>query len=156
MIEYNLNIGDLRVSGYNKVVYTCLGLGSCIGLFLQDRTNNLSGAAHIFLPEQSCPDSLDKFYSANRAINQLLWEFRRLGSSLNTLRAKIVGGANILTSGFQTGKQNVESVTKELVKHKVYIAAADVGGNVSRSAWFEGGNGTLKVRISQSHHYRIY
>src|SRR6478609_4263347 len=42
MIQYKLNIGDVVISD-SPATYTCFGLGSCIGLFIQDRLTGLSG-----------------------------------------------------------------------------------------------------------------
>ena len=155
MIEYKLNIGDLRVTQGKPVTYACLGLGSCIGVFLQDRTIGLSGGAHIQLPHDwSQADG--KFYDVKSAIAELLSRFKGSGSSLKNLRAKITGGANVTVAGSQTGLQNIERVMEELNEHRVYIAAMDVGGKQSRSARFNSQTGVLTVRIPETNETKIY
>ncbi|MGC4021106.1 MAG: chemotaxis protein CheD [Cyclobacteriaceae bacterium] len=155
MIEYKLNIGDLRVTKGENVTYACLGLGSCIGLFLQDRILGLSGGAHIQLPNE-IKSSDGKFYSVKSAIAELLNQFRISGSSLKNLRAKITGGANVITTSCETGVQNIERVVQELVENKVYIAAMDVGGKKSRTARFNSETGMLTVRNPETNEIKFF
>jgi chemotaxis protein CheD len=155
MMEYKLKIGDLQVSKGKAVTYTCLGLGSCIGLFLQDRATGLSGGAHIQLPD-SAQKSDGKYYDVKNAINELLTRFHGSGSSLQNLRAKITGGANVITTSCGTGLRNIEHVIKELVEHRVYIAAMDVGGNQSRTARFNSQTGQLTIRIPETNETKIF
>jgi chemotaxis protein CheD len=149
MIEYHLNIGDVVTSSRNAS-YACFGLGSCIGLFIQDRITGLSGGAHIFLPEnEDGPFGTSKFYNVSSAFEEILNQFKLKGSDLTTLRAKVVGGANVLSGDSQTGYHNTKSVVSQLVARKIFIAALEVGGTYCRSAKFQGNTGQLTVRISQ-------
>lgn len=156
MKEYKLNIGELQVNKQEDVTYTCLGLGSCIGLFIQDRSLGLSGGAHILLSQSSTPDSTGKFLCAKSAINELISRFRSMGSTLANLRAKITGGAHVISTGMQVGKENVEHVMQELIANRVYVAAIDVGGNKSRTARFNSQSGTMTIRIPDTNEYKIY
>lgn len=155
MIEYKLNIGDLLVTKGENVTYACLGLGSCIGLFLQDRSTGLSGGAHIQLPNE-IRSGEGKFYGVKSAITELLNQFKIAGSTLQNLRAKITGGANVVATGHETGLQNAERVMQELMTHKVYIAAMDVGGKQSRTARFNSETGVLMVRIPETNEIKLF
>lgn len=148
MIEYTLNIGDVMTSKRNAT-YACFGLGSCVGLFLQDRITGISGGAHILLPgNDEGPEGSGKFYNVTAALNELLKQFQLQGSNLQALRAKITGGANVIGVNMQTGERNASTLVKQLTDRKIYIAAMDVGGNQSRTARFEGHTGLLTVRMS--------
>jgi len=156
MREYKLNIGDVVTSSKN-VTYTCLGLGSCIGLFIQDRLTGISGGAHIFLPEsESGSNNFSSFCSATKAIDEILRQMKSNGSTLEYLRAKITGGANVLGFNSSTGEQNANSVVKHLIDKKVFIAAKDLGGSFCRTAKFDSDSGTLTVRIPQINQQKIY
>lgn len=156
MKEYYLNIGDVATSS-NHATYSCLGLGSCIGLFLQDRTTGVTGGAHIFLPLRKDDVVTDaKFYNAENALEELLKQFKRRGANLNTLRAKATGGASVLGGNIQTGLHNAESVMNSLIQNRIFIAAFDVGGSYGRSAKFESESGQLVVRIPQTKECKIY
>jgi len=155
VIEYTLNIGDVITSSGN-VNYTCFGLGSCIGLFIHDRLNNLSAGAHILLPElDEGPCGYMKYYNATSAIQQILLRLKSKGSTLESLRAKIVGGANVLGVNMLTGSRNIDSVVKNLTANKIYIAATDVGGTHCRTAKFESSTGRLTVRRPELNEYKI-
>lgn len=156
MIEHRLNIGDVITSS-RKTVYTCLGLGSCIGLFVQDRMTGLSGGAHIFLPgSEKMSSACTRFYSVTSALQEILRQLKLKGSTLNGLRAKVAGGSNVLALNSGTGARNVKSVLAELAAHRIYVATADVGGTYSRIARFESETGLLTVRIPETNQYRIY
>lgn len=145
MKEFKLNIDEQAVSTYQNTVYNCLGLGSCIGLFLQDRATGISGGAHILLP-QSIP----------HVINTLLQQFKHKGSNLLNLRAKVAGGANVIATGYEVGSQNADAVLEHLIQQKIFIAAKDLGGHQSRSAQFHAGTGEMTVRFSQTKELKVY
>lgn len=155
MIEYKLNIGEVVVSK-QPAVFTCLGLGSCIGLFLHDRQTGVSGGAHIFLPNANHTMTDSFHYTVTSAINEMLKQFQQYGSSLLNLRAKISGGASVLADVYDTGKNNIASVKEVLVANKVFIAAADVGGNRSRTARFCSLSGEMRVMIRETQECKIY
>ena len=156
MIQYKLNIGDVVISD-SPATYTCFGLGSCIGLFIQDRLTGLSGGAHIFLPaSDTLSTDKNKFYAAGEAIKNILDRFKERGSNLNSLRAKVVGGANVLGASLQTGPQNTASVIEHLVASKIFIAAKDVGGKVCRTAHFKSDTGELIVKVPATNEFKIY
>lgn len=156
MIQYKLNIGDVVISDA-PATYTCFGLGSCIGLFIQDRLTGLSGGAHIFLPASDTHSiEQDKFYAADAAIQNILDRFKERGSNLNALRAKVVGGANVLGGNLQTGPQNTASVLQRLVASKIFIAAQDVGGTITRTVHFKTDTGELIVKVPTTNELKIY
>ncbi|GAA5026272.1 chemoreceptor glutamine deamidase CheD [Marivirga lumbricoides] len=148
--EFALNLGDYVVTKQRAHI-ACYGLGSCVGLFLFDRVNKISAAAHIVLS-----DDLEKHTTLNAktAFEKLLEEIEKIGGSKNTLRAKLVGGANLFNSGFNTGKKNTDTLLKLLRDNKIYLAAKDVGGCKSRTAKFNTINGELSVS-SQNQIYAI-
>ncbi|MEJ7643192.1 MAG: chemotaxis protein CheD [Chryseolinea sp.] len=146
-----LNINEVEVHG-KPVVYTCYGLGSCIALFITDGRNGLSGGAHIPLPFSL--DASD-FQDASSMINRLLLAFSAQGSDLNSLSAKVTGGAQIYQSSIGIGQQNVRVVLRKLIKEKIYIAATDVGGAVSRTARFNSITRVLQISTSEKITYCI-
>jgi chemotaxis protein CheD len=156
MIEVKLNIGELYVSS-NPTVFTCIGLGSCIGLFLQDRKEHIAGGAHIFLPDMKTDMSIQETWSTvEGAFKELLVQFQNRGSSLKFLRAKLVGGARVISENGEIGKRNSEAILKLLLKHHVYIAAMDVGGRTARTASFYSGTGELRVKKMNSKEVLIF
>lgn len=150
MSEHALNLGDFIVTK-DPTNIACYGLGSCVGLFIYDRINKISAAAHVVLS-----DELEKetTYNAKTAFEKLIEEIEKIGGNRNALRAKIVGGANLFNSGFKTGERNVNTLRKLILDHKIFLAGQDVGGNKSRTARFNTLNGDLSVS-SQNINYAI-
>lgn len=148
--EHALNLGDMIVTNEPTNI-ACYGLGSCVGLFIYDRVNKISGAAHVVLS-----DELEKHttYNAKTAFEKIIEEIERIGGNKNALRAKIVGGANLFNTGFKTGENNVKALKKLILDNKIYLAGQDTGGSKSRTARFNTINGNLSVS-SQNLKYAI-
>lgn len=146
-----LQINDLFVTR-QPVVYTCFGLGSCIALFIADRVSGITGGVHIPLPDTI---SHGEFLSAARLIEALLINFKKLGSNLDFLRAKMAGGAQVYDSLINLGQQNIDSVGAHLTGRKIFLAAADVGGRLARTVHFNSVTGTLTVVTSELKSYTI-
>jgi chemotaxis protein CheD len=106
--------------------------------------------------DESHEFSYFKYGSVSAALEEMLQQFKVLGSSLTTLRAKVTGGASIYTDSWLTGQRNVASVKSYLNNRRIYLAAIDVGGNFNRVARFDGITGTLHVSIPQTNEYRTY
>ena len=141
MISKMLHINEVDVTPH-PVMYTCYGLGSCIGLFISDRQYKLSGGAHIPLPKSMGDGSL---HDAPMMISRLLQSFINLGSDLSCLRAKITGGARVFETSQDIGTQNADAVFQQLVSNRIFVAACDVGGSISRTARFNSITGELQV-----------
>jgi len=156
MIEYKLNIGDVVTSSADAS-YRCFGLGSCVGLFIQDRLTGLSGGAHIFLPEeQTAPVGYPALCSSTYAIEELLKQMKMHGSSLLNLRAKVTGGANLFGVSYSIGERNSQSVIRELINKKIFVAGHDLGGTHCRTVKFESNSGLLFVSKPQINQHEVY
>ena len=95
-----VRIGEIAVSKHERHVLAAIGLGSCIGLALLDRKAGRAGLAHIMLPssEGGRPDSVGAKY-ADVGVPALLDAMHRIGSTVRSLEAVIVGGAQMLSLG---------------------------------------------------------
>jgi chemotaxis protein CheD len=146
-----LGINDVDATG-KPVVYTCFGLGSCIGLFVTDRVKKLSGGAHIPLPSSS---GLNQYHNASQMIDELLEAFQKQGSDLKYLRAKVTGGAHVYESSLRVGEQNIHAVLQCLLEKKIFVAGVDVGGHVARTARFNTVTGELEISTSDRKMYTL-
>jgi chemotaxis protein CheD len=129
------------------VIYTCFGIGSCIAIFLNDRMTGLAGGAHI----PFAYDIPGELLSAPVLLNQLLSKFKAKGSNLNSLHAKIAGGADLFQSVNGPGADNVQAIHKELAARKIYIAAEDLGGSSPRTVRFNTRTGEFTISSSKQH-----
>lgn len=156
MIHHTVAIGDVIIE-HRNAVFTCFGLGSCIGLFINDRDTNLSAAAHILLPDDDdTTTEQNKFYTVTSALHEILNQFRHRGSTLNSLRAKITGGANVVNLSTRRGCANVTSVMKHLIANRIFVAAHDVGGVFSRTVKYDSLTGQLTVKIPELNNYKFF
>lgn len=155
MRQYALNIGDVAATSSADAI-VCHGLGSCIGLFIYDEERSVAGGAHIMLPGQWNEQSLTPTCFSFNAIDQLLLEMKKLGSNLNNLKAKLVGGANVFQmSTMEVGRSNTEAVCTLLAERDVTILAMEVGGDFSRTAKFECGSREVEVTSKQKKSYTL-
>jgi len=92
---------------------------------------------------------------AAQMINNLLKSLKNMGSDLNYLRAKVTGGAQVYESSLGIGLQNTQVVLQQLLERKIYIAAMDVGGRVSRTARFNSVTNELHISTSEQKMYSI-
>ena len=128
-------------------------LGSCVGICLYDKQNQIGGLAHILLPISSNKDQPMKF--ADTAIPLLLDKLQKNGALKAYMTAKIVGGAqmfatnnNQTSSVAQIGQRNVEAVKDTLRKLGIRIIAEDTGLNYGRSVFFDLATGVVKVKTA--------
>lgn len=151
MITRMLNIDQVDV--YREPVeLVCFGLGSCIGLFVTDRVNQLSGGAHVSLPTGEVSAEMKR---ADELVHELLNRFQVMGGNLNSLRAKITGGANVMGQQNSMGDRNAAAVIDLLTEKKIYVAAMDVGGHIARTARFNSKTQQVSISTSDNRKYFI-
>lgn len=151
MEQKMLNINDLYVSD-EPVTYVCYGLGSCIGLFVQDKQRQLSGGVHIAAASRS---THGKLKDAASLFEELLEGLVAKGSDLSNLTAKYTGGSYIFDILQSAGSENTREVKSLLIQNKIYVAASDTGGNKSRTARFNSQTGQLCISTSEKRKYCI-
>lgn len=140
------------VATHDPAYLTCYGLGSCIGLFIADRTSGLSGGAHIPMPSSSLKGNL---LDVNTMITNLISALCSMGANPQALRAKMAGGAQLYTSEMNIGLANTQEVIEFLINRKIYIAAKDCGGRLSRTARFNTITSDLLISTSENNTYLI-
>ena len=143
----SVRMGELVVSRTSSDEIVAIGLGSCIGLALIDRTAKVAGLAHIVLPDsQGMAGPAAKF--ADRAVPELVAEMQKAGASKSRIEAALVGGARMfaLGSGLDIGARNEAAVRTALGQLRVRIHATATGGNRGRTVRVGVGEGTVNVQ----------
>jgi len=143
-----IGIGE-HVSGKAPTVMVTLGLGSCVGVCIRDKRNNIGGMIHVMLPDSGGRVIAKPGKYADTGIKLLLEEIKKIGANMGVLEAKIAGGASMFkTSGksMEVGKRNIEAVKNTLKKSNIKIIAEDVAGNRARSIEFDLETGKLSIR----------
>lgn len=144
-----VRMGELAVSKEPGHVLATIGLGSCIGLVLIERSRSLAGLAHIVLPEsRGVEAALGKF--ADRAVPALLEQLTTIGARPTGLRAVLVGGAQMFAlgpdSGMDIGRRNEQAARAALEGAGLPVLAAATGGSEGRTVRVYVGSGRVTVK----------
>jgi chemotaxis protein CheD len=134
--EIAVRMGEIAVSSDPGDVLISIGLGSCIGLALVDQRRGVAGLAHIMLPE-AIPGGGPAGKFADRAVPELVARLTALGASKATLKAVLVGGAQMFSLGssaaMDIGVRNDVAVRAMLAKERIPVVAAETGGSKGRT-----------------------
>jgi len=136
MADIFVNMGEIKLAAGGDVLIT-VGLGSCVGVAVYDRENQVGGMAHVFLAasrDDRGTEQPGKF--ADTAIPALIEGVVRAGGRRSLLVAKIAGGSNLFPklseAALNVGMQNVAAVKEHLAAHRLPLRGEDVGGSIGR------------------------
>jgi chemotaxis protein CheD len=140
-------MGEMVVSSDPNEELVALGLGSCIGLAIVERTAGVAGLAHIVLPESNdCADQVGRF--ADTAVPELIAQLRHAGALERRFETAIVGGARMfeMSGGLDIGSRNEAAVRAALAQARIPITAAKTGGTSGRTLKITVGDLLVTVR----------
>lgn len=130
---------------------TTLGLGSCVGISLYDKSTGVGGMVHIMLPSienARSKENIAKF--ADTGIPALIDNMIDEGAYKHRTTAKIAGGASMFSfnskNQLNIGERNVEATKLALKDLKIPILAEDTGQNYGRTIILDTENGELTVK----------
>ena len=136
-----VGMADLNIC-HSPDAITTLGLGSCVGVVLYDKTKKIAGMVHVMLPDSTkVRQNQNKAKFADTGIDLLIEMLRKEGANVYALTAKIAGGAQMFafTSNndmLRVGERNVEAVKEKLKSIGIRILAEDTGLNFGRTVEF--------------------
>jgi len=154
MVGAPVLVGLAEVQAINgAALLTCLGLGSCVSVCALDAAANVSGMAHIMLPN-SRPDSQSNRPAtfADLGVAELISSMEKLGAERSRMVCAIAGGASLRTSvgEMDMGRKTAEAVMQQLKSLGIKCSAVDLGGNVGRTVTMASESG--KVVVSTINH----
>jgi chemotaxis protein CheD len=135
-METVVRMGEASASNASGDVLACIGLGSCIGLALVDRSKGVAALAHVMLPESSQPDPPQPHKFADLAVPALVDLALAHGAARMRLEAALVGGAAMFQfggSGQDIGQRNAAAVTRHLEVLRIPVRATETGGSKGRT-----------------------
>lgn len=150
----NLMPGEIQVSTDPEAVLTTL-LGSCVAACLYDPVAKVFGMNHFLLASRSSRHVDSVVSEAGRygvhAMELLINGLLKQGASRERLKAKVFGGANVLThaSGdqFAIGEINAGFVRTFLENEEIPLVASDLGGQTGRQVHFQGRDYAVYVKL---------
>ncbi|MBM7581405.1 chemotaxis protein CheD [Caldicoprobacter guelmensis] len=147
-----VGMADLKVTAGDGILVT-LGLGSCVGIALYDRTTKTAGLAHIMLPSSKLiRNNQNKAKFADTAVEYLLELMLRMKAKREFITAKIAGGAQMFSfkgsasDVLNIGERNVQATVEVLRHYNIPIVAQDTGGNYGRTIELHADSGVLVVK----------
>ncbi len=146
-----VGMADLNVCHAPDAI-TTLGLGSCVGVALYDKTSQIAGLVHVMLPDSTqVRQNQNRAKFADTGIDYLIEMMVQKGANRRNLTAKIAGGAQMFAfSGnsdmLRVGERNVEAVKKKLNQLGIRLLAEDTGLNFGRTVEFYPENGDFVIK----------
>jgi chemotaxis protein CheD len=147
-----VGIADLNIVKSPNHIRTS-GLGSCVGLIIFDKHNEIAGLAHIMLPDSSLANkgSFNQAKYADTAIPLLIHRLTMAGARSRALLAKMAGGAQMFqfqntNDMMRIGPRNIEAIKKQLHEYNIPLISEDVGGNSGRTIEFDPVSCELTIR----------
>jgi chemotaxis protein CheD len=148
----NVGIAEMKTAQNRDIIRTA-GLGSCVGIVLYDETKQLSGLAHVMLPDSALAktNTFNKAKYADTAILALIEMLTENGVDKHSLKAKIAGGAQMFhystqNEAMRIGPRNVQVVKGLLEQLEINIIAEDTGGVNGRTIEFNTETNELMIR----------
>lgn len=136
-----VGMADLNICHAPDAI-TTLGLGSCVGVALYDKTTKIGGLVHVMLPDSTkVTQNQNRAKFADTGIVWLVEMMKNEGASPALLTAKIAGGAQMFafktnSEMLRVGDRNVEAVKATLERLRIPILAQDTGLNYGRTVEF--------------------
>jgi chemotaxis protein CheD len=125
-------------------------LGSCVGIILVDRQNEVFGLAHVMLPEKVPHDDTPGKYADSAVPALVSLMAHRAGGSSGKLEAFLVGGAAMFETGAglmsDIGNRNVEAAQQAVRKLNIPVVFDDTGGSCGRTVLFDCQRAELSVK----------
>ncbi|MFW5698123.1 MAG: chemotaxis protein CheD [Fimbriimonadaceae bacterium] len=145
-------MADIQVAK-GAALFTCLGLGSCIGFAAWDPKAKIGGIVHIMLPEafkDRLVEKPGKF--ATTGIPALVSEMVRNGAGERRLVCAYAGGAQVFKFGNGTegrldvGARNSKKVADIVAEMRLNVIAKEVGGTNGRTMIMDTETGNIRIR----------
>ncbi len=146
-----VGMADMKAACHPAVL-TTLGLGSCVGIALYDRSTCTIGLAHAMLPDSTQAMNLSNIAKfVDTSIIALIDEMVRLGANRSKIVAKLAGGAQMFnfsqaTDLMRIGFRNAVAAREKLEKLKIPIISEDTGGSYGRTIELNSTNGALLIK----------
>ena len=129
-------------------------LGSCLGLMVHDPVARIGGLLHAMLPLSKInPQKAEAnpYMFVDTGVVNLLQEIYSLGGKKSRLVVKAAGCGTPMGKNemFKIGERNYTVLKKLLWKNNILLDAEDVGGNVSRTVYFNISTGETLIKSGQ-------
>lgn len=148
-----VGMAQMKISSSPDILVT-RGLGSCLGIVIYDPYKKMGALVHTMLPhleETKIKTNPAKFVDSG--ISLMVEALQKKGCQINTLVAKLFGGAHMFSSiplegPFSVGTQNIKAAKVKLDSYKIKVAAEETMGNYGRTIFLDLKTGKVKVKTA--------
>ncbi len=147
-----IGIAELGVVGPGDKIST-LGLGSCVGVTMYDKTAKIAGMVHVMLPDStSATGPINRAKFADTGVEDLLKAMLAKGAKKTSIVAKMAGGAHMFgnmdgkNEMLKIGARNAIYCDAAIRKLGLPLVAKDTGGSLGRTIELEADTGNLKIK----------
>lgn len=121
-------------------------LGSCVAICLWDDQANVGGMNHILVAQTNIGGVLNDFAGVN-AMELLINGMVRRGADRNNLKAKVFGGAKMVTGLSDIGGKNGEFALEYLQREGIVCLGTSIGGISARHIKFYPAEGRVMQKM---------
>ena len=129
-----VGMGELKAGGQGDTL-AAYGIGSCIVIVCYDRVKPVAAMLHGMLPEKPGKSAASNRY-LDSGIENLVKAMLDAGSGINTMEAKLFGGArmfDVKQEGDTIGDRNAKKAREILGKKGIKITGQDTGSTYGRN-----------------------
>lgn len=144
-VSHHVGQGDLLIAKGEATVIAAV-LGSCVAACLWDPFERLGGMNHILLPhDATCSNAATD--AAESAMHILVEELLQRGAERQRIRAKVFGGARMIETSNDIGRQNANAVLAFLDAQSIECVASSLGGDRGRKIRFWPATGRVRQQF---------
>lgn len=139
--------GEFAIDGGEHAVISTL-LGSCVTACLWDPDRGIGGMNHVLFTNDTA-NAVEVFGHGVNGMELLINGLLRLGAERRRLRAKVFGGAKMISGLSDEGARNGEFVVAYLAREGIPHLGGDLGGAQARRIEFWPGTGRARMKYVQ-------
>lgn len=141
----HISQGEYATGGEGDRSITTI-LGSCVATCLYDPHHRIGGMNHFLLPE-SANSSISAASFGINAMELLINDLIKLGTTRSALKAKVFGGARMIAGLSDIGKKNAEFVLGFLQREGIECMGQSLGGDQARRVEFWPDTGRARQKL---------
>lgn len=129
---------------HHKVIATLLG--SCVSACLWDPVRGVGGMNHVLFTDDS-KNAAQQFGHGVNGMELLINGLLSMGASRGYLKAKVFGGAAMISGLTNAGARNGDFVMDFLAREGIAYIGGDIGGKSARRLEFWPVSGRARVKL---------
>ena len=124
-------------------------LGSCVSCCLWDPLSAVGGMNHILLAGNATTDNRSYLAGVN-AMELLINDLLKIGARRDRLKAKVFGGARMISGLSEIGQANAEFIVDFLESEGIELVSRSLGGDAARHLLFWPTTGVAKLKSQRN------